>query len=77
MLTTNRSTTPPHYTVTLANSIDESLSYLVDDVDAVVDLLAAEDGVEVVQPVLQVVFPVAEWDDNGNLEAATSVLVSR
>lgn len=53
-----------------------SLSYLVDDVDAVVDLLAAEDGVEVVQPVLQVVFPVAEWDDDGDLEAAATALLS-
>lgn len=30
----------------------DALSYLVDDVDAVVDLLSAKDGVEVVQPVL-------------------------
>lgn len=52
------------------------LSYLVDDVDAVVDLLSAEDGVEVVQPVLEVVFPVAEWDDDGDLEAAATVLLS-
>lgn len=52
------------------------LRYLVDDVDAVVDLLSAEDGVEVVQPVLEVVFPVAEWDDDGDLEAAATVLVS-
>lgn len=62
--------------MTLANNINESLSYLVDDVDAVVDLLAAEDGVEVVQPVLQVVFPVAEWDDDGDLEAAATLFVS-
>lgn len=52
------------------------LTYLVDDVDAVVDLLSAEDRVEVVQPVLEVVFPVAEWDDDGDLEAAATVLLS-
>lgn len=42
-------------------------SYLVDDVDAVVDLLPSEDGVEIVEPVLQVVFSVTEWNDDGDL----------
>lgn len=42
-------------------------SYLVDDVDAVVDLLPSENGVEIVEPVLQVVFSVTEWDDDGYL----------
>lgn len=42
-------------------------SYLVDDVDAVVDLLPSEDRVEIVEPVLQVVFSVAEWNDDGYL----------
>lgn len=64
-------TAPPHCGGGLG------LSYLVDDVDAVVDLLPPQDGVEVVQPVLQVVLPVAERDDDGDLEpAATTVLLS-
>ena len=44
------------------------MTYLVDDVDAVVDPLTSKDRVEVVEPVLQVVFPVTEWDDDGNLK---------
>lgn len=42
-------------------------SYLVDDVDAIVDLLPSENRVEIVEPVLQVVFPVTEWNDDGYL----------
>lgn len=42
-------------------------AYLVDDVDAVVDLLPSEDRVEVVEPVLEVIFPVTERDDDGHL----------
>lgn len=43
-------------------------SYLVDDVDAVVDLLPPENRVEVVEPILQVVFSVTEWNDDGYLK---------
>lgn len=46
-----------------------ALSHLVDDVDAVVDPLPSEDGVQVVEPVLQVVFSVAERDDDGHLDS--------
>lgn len=42
-------------------------SYLVDDVDAVVDFLPPENRVEIVEPVLQVVFSVTEWNDDGYL----------
>lgn len=41
--------------------------YLVDDVDAVVNPLPSKDRVEVVEPVLKVVFPVTERDDDGYL----------
>ncbi len=44
------------------------LTYLVDDVDAVVNPLPSEDRVEVVQPVLKVVFSVTKWDDDGHLK---------
>ena len=43
------------------------LTDLVDDVDAVVNPLPSEDRVEVVEPVLQVVFPVTERDYDGHL----------
>ncbi len=43
------------------------LSYLVDDVDAVVNPLPSEDRVEVVEPVLKVVFSVTKWDDDRHL----------
>lgn len=43
------------------------LIYLVDDVDAVVNLLPSKDRVEVVEPVLKVVFSVTERDDDGHL----------
>lgn len=43
-------------------------SYLVDDVYAVVDLLPSENRVEIVEPVLQVIFSVTEWNDDGDLE---------
>ncbi len=46
--------------------------YLVDDVDAVVDLLPPEDRVEVVEPVLKVVFSVTERDDDGHLNNSES-----
>lgn len=42
-------------------------AYLVDDVDAIINLLSSEDRVEVVEPVLQVIFSVPEWNDDGNL----------
>ena len=40
--------------------------YLVDDVDSVVQLLSLQDGVQVVEPVLQVLVSVAERDDDGD-----------
>lgn len=43
------------------------LTYLVDDIDAVVNPLPSENRVEVVKPVLQVVFPVTKWDDDSHL----------
>lgn len=48
------------------------LTYLVDDVDAVINPLPSEDRVEVVEPVLQVVFPVTKWDDDGHLNSGES-----
>lgn len=42
-------------------------SYLVDDVDAIVNLLPSENRMEIVEPVLQVVFPVTEWNDDSYL----------
>ena len=42
-------------------------SYLVDDVDAIVQLLALQDRVEVVQPELEVLLAVPEGDDDGHL----------
>lgn len=44
-----------------------ALFYLVDDIDAVINPLPPEDRVEVVEPVLQVVFSVAERDDDRHL----------
>lgn len=41
--------------------------HLVDDVDAVSHLLPAQDGVQVVQPVLEMVFTVSEGDEDGHL----------
>lgn len=46
---------------------EPQVTYLVDDVDAVVNPLSSENRVEVVKPVLQVVFSVTEWDDDGHL----------
>lgn len=43
------------------------LTYLVDDVDAIVNPLPSEDRVEVVKPVLEVVFSVTKWNDDGHL----------
>lgn len=40
--------------------------YLVDDVDPVVKLLPLQDRVQIVQPVLKVLFSVAERDDDGH-----------
>lgn len=40
--------------------------YLVDDVDPVVELLPLQDRVQIVQPVLKVLFSVAERDDDGH-----------
>lgn len=40
---------------------------LVDDIDPIVDLLSAQDWVQVVKPVFQVVVSVPEWDDDGHL----------
>lgn len=54
-------------------TIESVLTQLVDDVDAVVDPLTSKDRVEVVEPVLQVVFPVTEWDDDGNLPSRPTV----
>lgn len=51
----------------LAEHMPVHRSYLVDDVDAVVDLLPSENRVEIVEPVLQVVFSVTEWNDDGYL----------
>lgn len=42
-------------------------AYLVDDVDSVVQLLPLQDGVQVVQPVLQVLISFAEWNNDGDL----------
>lgn len=42
-------------------------TYLVDDVDSVVQLLPLQDGVQVVQPELQVFVSFAERDDDGHL----------
>lgn len=42
-------------------------SNLVDDVDAVVELLPLQDGVQVVEPVFEVLVTVAEGDDDGDL----------
>lgn len=47
-------------------AIEGLLTELVDDIDAVAHLLPAQNGVEVVQPVFQVVVPVSEWNDNGH-----------
>lgn len=41
--------------------------YLVDDVDSVVQLLPLQDGVQVVEPVLEMLLSVPEGDDNGHL----------
>lgn len=51
-------------------------SDLVDDVDAVVNPLPPEDRVEVVEPVLQVIFSVTERDDDGHLNNKESWVVN-
>ena len=43
------------------------MTNLIDDVNAVVKLLPLEDGVEKVEPVLEVGLPVPEGDDYGHL----------
>lgn len=40
---------------------------LVDDIDPIFNLLSAQDWVQVVKPVFQVVVSVSEWDDYGHL----------
>lgn len=40
---------------------------LVDDIDPIVDLLSAQDWVQIVKPVFQVVVSVPEWDNDGHL----------
>lgn len=52
------------------------MAYLVDDVDAVVELLPLQDGVQVVQPILQVLFSVAKGDDDGDFLQRLTVLGS-
>lgn len=47
-------------------SDDIPVAYLVDDVDSVVELLPLQDGVQVVQPVLQVLVSFAEGNDDGD-----------
>lgn len=47
--------------------------YLVDDVDSVVELLPLQDGVQVVQPVLQVLLSMAERDDDGHFLQSDAV----
>ena len=41
------------------------VAHLVDDVDAVAELLTLQEGVEVVEEELEVVFPVTVRDDDG------------
>lgn len=48
-------------------------AHLGDDVDAVVDLLAPQDGMQVVEPILQVVVSVPKGDDDGHLLFGSTV----
>ena len=48
--------------------------HLIDNVDAVVQLLPLEDWVQVIQPVLEVFLPVAEWNNDGHLVRRDAVL---
>lgn len=41
--------------------------HLVDDVDSVVQLLPLQDGVQVVEPVLEMLLALPERDDDGHL----------
>lgn len=40
------------------------IAHLVDDVDAIAQPLSPQDGVQIVEPVAQVVLPVSEGDDD-------------
>lgn len=64
------------YSISAFRLRSSRLIYLVDDVDAVVNPLPSEDRVEVVEPVLKVVFSVTERDDDGHLNNRDSTFLS-
>lgn len=49
-------------------------THLIDNIDAVVQLLTLQDWVQVIEPVLEVFLPVAEWNDDGHLVRRDAVL---
>lgn len=54
-------------------TIESVLAQLVDDVDAVVDLLPSKDRVKIMEPVLQVILSMTKRDDDGNLPSGPTV----
>lgn len=48
--------------------------HLVDNIDAVVQLLTLQDWVQVIQPVLEVFLPFSEWNNDGHLVRRDAVL---
>lgn len=55
----------PSLVVSLFARLRKSLSHLVDDVDAVVQLLPLEEGMQIVEQELEVVLSVPVGDDDG------------
>lgn len=43
------------------------LPHLVNDIDAIIQLLPLQEGVEVLQEVQQMLLPIAVWDKDGHV----------
>lgn len=56
------------------SAIEHGVSSLIDDVDAIVELLALKDWMQIIQPVFEVLLPVTEWDNDGHLVRGDTVL---
>ena len=66
-ISSSTSSLPHNETQNVPNLKGRSSLYLIDDVDAVIQLLSLQDRVEVVEPELEVLIPVPKRYDDGNL----------